>query len=142
VVIWSCVIWPIYGHGRRQRGAGGRGSPWIFKHGTNIVDRGLKVLFFGLVLLFSVFFRCPPSLENFLPTPLFVVFQTHCDVIKLQEYQTWRHFGDVIKLRHQKYVIKMTSQIFSIFKPPYPSLAKSWLRPWFLRPCSYLFALA
>jgi len=22
--------------------------PWIFKHGTNIVDRGLKVLFFGL----------------------------------------------------------------------------------------------
>jgi len=35
-------------HGRRQREAGALCSPWIFKHGTNIVDRGLKVLFFGL----------------------------------------------------------------------------------------------
>jgi len=32
-------------------GSGGQGSrapPWIFKHSINIVDRGLKVLFFGL----------------------------------------------------------------------------------------------
>jgi len=28
-------------------GQGGRSSPWIFKHGTNIVNTGLKVLFFG-----------------------------------------------------------------------------------------------
>jgi len=42
-------------HGRRQRGGRvGRDPPpsWIFKHGTNIVNRGLKVLFFGLFLLF------------------------------------------------------------------------------------------
>jgi len=44
--------------------------PSILKHGTNIVNRGLKVLF-------SAFFRyffCwpPPLLKNFLPTPLFV----------------------------------------------------------------------
>jgi len=37
--------------------AGSRGPPWIFKHGTNIVDRGLKVLFFAN---FRSFFRCPP----------------------------------------------------------------------------------
>jgi len=45
-------------HGRWHRGAG-----------TNIVDRGLKVLFFGLFCYFSVFFPLV-SLENFLPTPL------------------------------------------------------------------------
>jgi len=50
-------------HGRRQRGAGrGAVSPsWIFKYGTNIVDRGLKVLFFGHFYYFSVFFSLPPS---------------------------------------------------------------------------------
>jgi len=30
------------------------------KHGTNIVDRGLKVLFFSLFCYFSVFFPLPP----------------------------------------------------------------------------------
>jgi len=41
---------------------------WIFKHGTNIVDRGLKVLFFGL-------FSLPPfPPENFLPTPLYTFY--------------------------------------------------------------------
>jgi len=45
-------------------GVGSRGpwSPWIFIHGANIVDGGLKVLFFGL------FFVAPPGI--FLPTPL------------------------------------------------------------------------
>jgi len=35
-------------------------AQWIFIHGTNIVERGLKVLFFGL------FFHCllPPPLEE------------------------------------------------------------------------------
>jgi len=40
--------------------------PWLFKHGTNIVDRGLKVLFFGhffaifglFYYFFGLFFRC------------------------------------------------------------------------------------
>jgi len=49
-------------HGRRQRGAGGsRGPPLDFQHGTNIVDRGLKVLFFGL---FSVPPPPPPPPEE------------------------------------------------------------------------------
>jgi len=45
-----------------SRGGGFRGPSWIFIHGTNIVDRGLKVLFFGLFLLvFGLsFFRCSP----------------------------------------------------------------------------------
>jgi len=33
-------------------GQAGRSSPWIFMHGTNKVEGGLMVLFFGLV--FSV----------------------------------------------------------------------------------------
>jgi len=48
-------------------GRGGRAPPWIFKHGTNIVDRGLKVLFFGL---FSVFFPLfPPPWKIFCRRP-------------------------------------------------------------------------
>jgi len=44
-------------HGRRQWGAvggsgGGTWLPWIFIHGTNMVDIGLKVLFFGVCFLF------------------------------------------------------------------------------------------
>jgi len=77
----------------------GYGPPWYKYstniHGTNIVDRGLKVLFsafFGIfwyffrcsllwkrlnsailyfLLIFGIFFPLPP-LENFLPTPLSV----------------------------------------------------------------------
>jgi len=49
-------------------GSGGQGGPWLpwfFKHGKNIVDKGLKVLFFGIFLLFSVFFPLPfPLLEE------------------------------------------------------------------------------
>jgi len=52
----------------------GRGScpppPQIFIHGTNIVERGLKVLFSVFFCYFSVFFSVAPPLENFLPTPL------------------------------------------------------------------------
>jgi len=43
-------------------GSGGQGGPWppwTFKHGTNIVDRGLKALFLSLFLLFSAFFPLP-----------------------------------------------------------------------------------
>jgi len=48
-------------HGRRQRGARGPCLPRIFKHGANIVDRGLKVLFFDLFCYFRSFFPLPPS---------------------------------------------------------------------------------
>jgi len=45
-------------------GSGGQGgralTPWIFKHGTNVVNRGLKVLFFGLLLLFFGLFSVAP----------------------------------------------------------------------------------
>jgi len=36
--------------------AGGRGHSWIFIHGTDIVDKGLIVLFFGRFLLFFRYF--------------------------------------------------------------------------------------
>jgi len=51
---------------------GGRGLPRIFKHGTNIVNRGLKVLFSAFFCYFTVIFSVapPPPLKNFLPTPL------------------------------------------------------------------------
>jgi len=45
-----------YRHGRRQQG--GRGPSWIFIHGTDIVDRGIIMLFFSL---FSV---APPPPEE------------------------------------------------------------------------------
>jgi len=69
-------------------GSGVQGAvpPWIFIHGTNTVDRGLKVLFSvffaifrsffrlppgrGFIVLFSVFFSLPPPPEIFLPTLL------------------------------------------------------------------------
>jgi len=43
--------------------------PWVFIHSTDIVDRGLIVLFFGLFCYFCSLL--PPSrLKIFLPTPL------------------------------------------------------------------------
>jgi len=51
-----------------------------------------------------------------------LVLQINYDVIKFQEFQLSRHFGDVMKLRHLKYV----TNIFHFQVPP---LAKSWLRP-------------
>jgi len=67
--------------------ARGRGErpPWILIHGTNIVDKVLMVLFFGLFsvppppwkrlssAIFRFFFCWLPPLENFLPTPLELV---------------------------------------------------------------------
>jgi len=46
------------GVGSRGGGAGGPCPPWIFIHGTDKVEEGFMVLFFGLV------FPLPP-LENF-----------------------------------------------------------------------------
>jgi len=37
-------------------GSWGQGATWILIHGTGVVDRSLKVLFFGLFLLFLIFF--------------------------------------------------------------------------------------
>jgi len=36
--------------------------PWIFKHGTNIVDRGLEVLFSAFFAIFRPFLPLPPPL--------------------------------------------------------------------------------
>jgi len=41
-------------------GCGGVPLPWIFIHGSNIVDRDIKVLFFGVILLFFGLFLVPP----------------------------------------------------------------------------------
>jgi len=40
-------------------GAGAAVSPWIFKHGTNIVGRGLKVLISAFFCYFSFFPLAP-----------------------------------------------------------------------------------
>jgi len=48
----------------------GRGPPWIFIHSTNIVDRGLKVLFLMFSADFGLF---SVALEIFLLTPLQVL---------------------------------------------------------------------
>jgi len=34
--------------------------PWIFIYGRNIVDRGLKLIFFSLFCYYLVFFPLPP----------------------------------------------------------------------------------
>jgi len=60
----------LMGVGSEGQGKEGPCPTWIFIHGTNIVDRGLKVLYFGLFLLFFDLFSVGPPLENFLPTPL------------------------------------------------------------------------
>jgi len=85
--------------------AGGGAPPWIFIHGTDIVDRGLIVLFFSpfsvgtpleeaywcyfLVFLcyFLVFFplRLSSPLKNFLPTPLARYIPT-CDIFCFSFY--------------------------------------------------------
>jgi len=45
-------------------GQGGHAPPWIFIHGTNIVNRGLKILFFGAFFaIFWSFFRWTPLEE-------------------------------------------------------------------------------
>jgi len=67
------------GSGRQE---GRAPSPWIFKHGTDIVDRGLIVLFFGLFCYFSIF-RCPPPLF-FLPTPFCVGHENATHVQQLR----------------------------------------------------------
>jgi len=48
-------------------GSGDRGPTWIFIHGTNIVDSGLKVLFSAFFCYFSVFFA---TFRSFFRWPL------------------------------------------------------------------------
>jgi len=53
-------------------GQGGHALPWIFIHGTNIVNKGLKVLFSAFfaifryfLLIFSLFPLAPSPLGKF-----------------------------------------------------------------------------
>jgi len=55
----------------RQRGRAP--FPWIFIHGTDIVDRALIALFFGLLLLFLVFFPLASPWKR-LYSAIFAVF--------------------------------------------------------------------
>jgi len=71
-------------HGRRQEEQGGLSPLWIFIHGTDIVDKGLILLFFRPFFrclsppwkrfnsaIFRSFFCYPlPPWKFFLPTPL------------------------------------------------------------------------
>jgi len=53
---------PVMIMGVGSGGQGGVAPPWIFKHGTYIVNKGLKVLFFGLFPLsppWKIFCRRP-----------------------------------------------------------------------------------
>jgi len=50
------------GVGSGGRGAGRPCPPWIFIDGTDIVDRGLKVLLFSICLLFFGLFTVIPPL--------------------------------------------------------------------------------
>jgi len=52
-----------------QLGAGGS-ALWVFMHGTDIADRGLIVLFFGLFCYFSVFFLLFPPPRKISADPL------------------------------------------------------------------------
>jgi len=52
-------IWISTAHERRQRGSGRPCPPWIFIHGTDKLEKGLMVLFFGLI------FSVTPNSENF-----------------------------------------------------------------------------
>jgi len=45
-------------------GSGGQWLPLDFKHGTNIINRRLKVLLLAFFAIFRSFFRCPPFLEE------------------------------------------------------------------------------
>jgi len=56
----------------------------------------------------------------------FVVLQINYDAIKLQKYQLWRHFGDVIKITSPKLRHQNDTKIFDFQAP---LLAKSWLCP-------------
>jgi len=62
----------VRGRGSMGVGSGGRGLPWIFIHGTSIVDKGFKSAIFRSFLLFFGPFSVAPSasLEIFLPMPL------------------------------------------------------------------------
>jgi len=42
-----------------------QGGPWCFIPGTNLVDKGLKALFFGVFLLFFCLFSVTPSHGKF-----------------------------------------------------------------------------
>jgi len=67
-------------HGSRQQGV--RGPPLIFMHGTDIIDRSLKVLFFDLCYFWS-FFRFTPSTVRGLIVLLFGLFCYFSDVFTL-----------------------------------------------------------
>jgi len=85
--IGKYYIFAYYIYGRWQ---GARALlPWIFIHGTDIVDRSLIVLFFGLFCYFSVFFPLPSlPLEIFLQMPLTVLSNSSCFLFAVNPFAT------------------------------------------------------
>jgi len=74
------------GVGSGDRGEG-RGPSWIFIHGTDIVERRLIVIFFGLFFVFfGIFFRRPPPSKHkndICKGCLWRLVLTACDAIPL-----------------------------------------------------------
>jgi len=69
-------------------GSGGQCPTWIFIHGANMVDRDLKVLFFGLFCCFyGLFFVAPPPRKIFCRRPcigfgLLNILDEACEEVK------------------------------------------------------------
>jgi len=59
----NCKNHPVLGANSRGQGRAMPPTPWIFIHGTNIVDRGVKILFSAFFAIFRSFFGCPPLEE-------------------------------------------------------------------------------
>jgi len=88
IVLYRRIAIMDVGNGGQE----GRAPTWIFIHDTDIAHR-------GLIVLFSVFFRCSPPLEIFMPTHLIAMFIAFCSVI-LFKYESYtdsvfeKTFGD------------------------------------------------
>jgi len=100
-------------HYVHRRGRGGVAPPRIFINGTNIVDRGLKVLFFGLLLFFGIFFRCPHSRKR-LNSAIFRYFLLNFRYFFHCSPSPWKIFCRRSWLRTVKYCSK--SSYRALFK--------------------------
>jgi len=93
-------------HGRRQRGAGRAVVPWIFIHVTNTVDKGLKMLFFGVFLLFfGLFSVAPPPGRGLIVlfSVFFGIFRSFFPLPPLWKFFCWcpcqplKHFKNFVR---------------------------------------------
>jgi len=74
-------------------GSGGQGvvPPWIFLHGTNIVDRGLIVLLLGILFAILRSFSNGPPLEEAINSAILWSFLLFFGLLPLP-HPTWKFF--------------------------------------------------